>query len=52
MSRFLGWPLALAVTLIVAVAAVLAVVSLRNEREYTRLVAAGDTALALSLIHI
>ena len=46
MSRFLGWPLALAVTLIVAVAAVLAVVSLRNEREYTRLVAAGDTALA------
>ncbi len=46
MSRFLGWPLALAVTLIVAVAAVLAVVSLRNEREYARLVAAGDTALA------
>lgn len=46
MSRFLGWPLALAVTLIVAVAAVLAVVSLRNERDYARLVAAGDTALA------
>lgn len=46
MSRFLGWPLALAVTLIVAVAAVLAVVSLRTEREYTRLVAAGDAALA------
>ena len=46
MSRFLGWPLALAVTLVVAVAAVLAVVSLRNEQEYTRLVTAGDTALA------
>lgn len=46
MSRILGWPLALAVTLIVAVSAALAVVSLRNEREYTRLVAAGDTALA------
>jgi tetratricopeptide (TPR) repeat protein len=47
-SRYLGWPLALAVTMVVAVAAVLAVVSLRNEREYTRLVAAGDTALAAS----
>lgn len=46
MSRFLGWPVALAVTLIVAVAAVLAVVSLRSEREYARLVAAGDAALA------
>lgn len=46
MSRFLGWPLALGVTLIVAVSAVLAVVSLRNEHEYTRLVAAGDSALA------
>ena len=46
MSRFLGWPLALAVALVVAVAAVLAVVSLRNEQEYTRLVTAGDTALA------
>ncbi len=46
MSRLLGWPLALAVTLAVAVAAVLAVVSLTTEREYARLVAAGDTALA------
>ena len=46
MSRFLGWPLALAVTLVVAGAAVLAGVSLRNEQEYTRLVTAGDTALA------
>ncbi len=46
MSRFLGWPLALAVTLGVAVAAVLAVVSITTERDYTRLVAAGDTALA------
>ncbi len=46
MSRFLGWPLALAVTLAVAVAAVLAVVSITTERNYGRLVAAGDTALA------
>lgn len=48
MSKLLGWPVALAVTLIVAVAAALAVVSLRNEQEYARLVAAGDTALAAS----
>ena len=44
--RLLGWPVALAVTLMVTVGAVLAFVSLRNEREYARLVVAGDTALA------
>jgi tetratricopeptide (TPR) repeat protein len=44
--RFLGWPVALAVTLVVTVAAVLAFVSLRNEREYARLVVQGDAALA------
>lgn len=48
MSRYLGWPLALAVTLVVAVAAVLTVVSLRTEQEYARLVAAGDAALGTS----
>lgn len=41
-----GWPLALAATLLVAVAAVMALVSQRTEREYGRLVAAGDAALA------
>lgn len=46
MSRLLGWPVALAVALGVTVSAVLALVSLRNEREYGRLVAAGDAALA------
>ncbi len=46
MARFLGWPLAVTAALVVAVAAVLALVSMRTEREYARLVAAGDTALA------
>ncbi len=46
MAKFFGWPLALLVTLGVTVAAVLALVSLRNEREYARLVVAGDVALA------
>ncbi len=44
-ARILGWPLALAVTLAVAVGVVLAVVSLRTEREYVSLVVAGDEAL-------
>ncbi|MEZ5290240.1 MAG: tetratricopeptide repeat protein [Vicinamibacterales bacterium] len=48
MSRFLGWPLALLVTVAVAAAAVLALVSLRNEREYGRLVSLGDEALTSS----
>ncbi|MEZ5418743.1 MAG: tetratricopeptide repeat protein [Vicinamibacterales bacterium] len=46
MARLLGWPLAGAVTLAAAVTAVLAVVSVRTEREHARLVAAGDEALA------
>lgn len=46
MARWFGWPVALAVTLLVTVASVLAFVSLRNEREYARLVVAGDAALA------
>lgn len=46
MARFLGWPLAVTAALVVAVAAVLALVSMRTEREYARLVTAGDTALA------
>lgn len=46
MARFIGWPVALAVTLVVTVGSVLAFVSLRNEREYARLVVAGDAALA------
>ena len=45
-ARLLGWPLAGAVTLAAAVTAVLAVVSVRTEREHARLVAAGDEALA------
>lgn len=47
-ARILGWPLAVTAALVVAVAAVLALVSMRTEREYARLVAAGDTALAAS----
>jgi tetratricopeptide (TPR) repeat protein len=46
MTRLLGWPLALAVTLAVVVTAVLGVVSLRNEQEHARLLAEGDRALA------
>ncbi|MFN7979885.1 MAG: tetratricopeptide repeat protein [Vicinamibacterales bacterium] len=46
MSRVFGWPLAVVATIAVAVAAVLAVSSVRTEREYTRLVAVGDQALA------
>ncbi len=46
MARFLGWPVALAVTLAVTVGSVLAFVSLRTEREYVRLVVIGDAALA------
>ncbi len=46
MARLFGWPVALAVTLAVTVASVLAFVSLRTEREYARLVVAGDAALA------
>lgn len=46
MGRLLGWPLALLVTLGVAVTAVLGVVSLRNDRAYAQLVASGDRALA------
>ena len=45
-SRIFGWPLAVAATIVVAVGAVLAVASVRTEREYARLVAAGDIALA------
>lgn len=45
MSRWLGWPLAVAVTLAAAVTAVLVVVSVRTDREYARLVVAGDQAL-------
>jgi tetratricopeptide (TPR) repeat protein len=47
-SRWLGWPLAVVVTLAAAVTAVLAVVSVRTDREYARLVAAGDQALGAS----
>ena len=46
MLKFFGWPVALVLTLAVTVGAVLAFVSLRNEREYARLVVAGDAALA------
>lgn len=46
MAKRLGWPLALGATLLLAAGAVLALVSLRNEREYERLVLAGDAALA------
>lgn len=46
MGRLLGWPLALLVTLAVAVSAVLGIVSLRNEQAYARHVASGDRALA------
>jgi tetratricopeptide (TPR) repeat protein len=45
-AKRLGWPLALGATLLLAAGAVLALVSLRNEREYERLVLAGDAALA------
>jgi tetratricopeptide (TPR) repeat protein len=45
-ARWFGWPVALVVTLAVTVASVLAFVSLRTEREYARLVVAGDAALA------
>ncbi len=48
MLKFFGWPVALVLTLAVTVGAVLAFVSLRNEREYARLVVAGDAALAAS----
>ncbi|MGD9902305.1 MAG: tetratricopeptide repeat protein [Vicinamibacterales bacterium] len=41
-----GWPLALGASLTLAVGTALAVVSVRNEREYERLVIAGDAALA------
>jgi len=41
-----GWPLALGASLTLAVGTALAVVSVRNEREYERLVVAGDAALA------
>lgn len=40
-----GWPLALGASLTLAVGTALAVVSVRNEREYERLVLAGDAAL-------
>jgi tetratricopeptide (TPR) repeat protein len=41
-----GWPLALGASLMLAVGTALAVVSVRNEREYERLVLAGDGALS------
>jgi tetratricopeptide (TPR) repeat protein len=41
-----AWPLALGASLTLAVGTALAVVSVRNEREYERLVVAGDAALA------
>jgi tetratricopeptide (TPR) repeat protein len=41
-----AWPLALGTSLLLAAGAALAVVSVRNEREYDRLVLAGDAALA------
>ena len=40
-----AWPLALGASLMLAVGTALAVVSVRNEREYERLVLAGDAAL-------
>ena len=45
MTKSFGWPVALVLTLAVAIGAVLASVSLRNEREYARLVVSGDAAL-------
>lgn len=45
MRRLLGWPLALLVTIAVAVTAALGVVSLRNDQAYAALVARGDQAL-------
>lgn len=45
-SRLLGRPVALGVALAVTAAAVLAAVSLRNERTYTRLLADGDQAMS------
>ena len=43
-----GWPLALGASLTLAVGTALAVVSVRNEREYERFVLAGDAALGAS----
>jgi len=43
-----GWPLVLGTSLMLAVGTALAVVSVRNEREYERLMLAGDAALGAS----
>ena len=46
MARYFGWPFALVVTLAVTVWSVLVFVSVRQEREFARLIVAGDAALA------